>query len=208
MTAWALVWLQEVIYSALGPFFPHDPRRLCTTFVKFRVAAFECSVIFYLMRINARHAAGLDSDRRSRTDGDWVVSHGKRFRANIILWGMPRDICTLEVRAKLADLGLASFVRGKVVWEGDHLRLVLTVADSKGVTKEQVSQVSSILRKIGCRCVLDEPNRVVHETGQLVCSNRFEPLSVVEPVGSGIECSSDSENVDLNRVRENVLAGK
>ena len=29
----------------------------------------------------------------------------------------------------------------------------------------------------------------------------------VEPVGSGIECSSDGENVDLNRVRQNVLAG-
>ena len=104
-------------------------------------------------------------------------------------------------------------MRGKVVWEGDHLRLVLTATDSKGVTKEQVSQISSILRKIGCRCVLDEPKRVVHKNGQLVCSNRFEPLSVVEPVEpveSDIECSSDSEHVhvDLNRVRENVLAGK
>ena len=137
------------------------------TFAEFREAFFffffffEFSVFFYLMRINARHATDLDSDRRSRADGDWVVSHGKGFRANIILWGMPRDISTLEVRAKLADLGLASFVRGKVVGEGDHLRLVLTATDSKGVTKEQVSQVSSILRKIGCRCVLDEPKRVV-----------------------------------------------
>jgi len=82
------------------------------------------------------------------------------------------------------------------------LRLVLTGSDSKGVTKEQVSQISYILRKIGCRCVLDEPKRVVHtcKTGQLVCSNRFEPLSVVEPVepvGLGIECSGDSENVDV-----------
>ena len=120
---------------------------------------------------------------------------------------MPRDVSALEVRAKLVDLGLASFVRGKVVWEGDHLRLVLTATDSKGVTKEHVSQIPSILRKIGCRYVLDEPKRVVHKTGQLVCSNRFESLSVVEPVGSGIECSSDGENVNLNRVRENVLAG-
>jgi len=47
------------------------------------------------------------------TNGDWVVSYGKGFRANIILWGMPRDVSTLEVRDKLADLGLASFVRGK-----------------------------------------------------------------------------------------------
>ena len=51
---------------------------------------------------------------------------------------------------------------------------------------------------------------MVRKTGQLVCSSRFESLSVVEPVkpvGSGIECNSDSENVDVNRVRENVLAG-
>ena len=122
------------------------------------------------MRINARHAAGLDSDRRSRTDGDWVVSHGKSFRANIILWGMPRDVSTLKV-SKLAALGLASFVRGKVVWESNHLRLVLTATDSKGVTKAHVSQISSMLHKIGCRCVLDEPKRVVHETGLLVVTD-------------------------------------
>ena len=48
---------------------------------------------------------------------------------------------------------------------------------------------------------------MVHKIGQFACSNRFEPLSVVEPVGSDIECSSDSEHVDYNRVRENVLAG-
>ena len=96
-------------------------------------------------------------------------------------------------------------MRGKVVWEGDHLRLVLTATDGKGVTKDKVSQISSILHRIGCRCVLDEPKRVVHKTGQLVCRKRFELLSVVEPVepvGSGIECSSDSENVDLNRSSE------
>ena len=73
------------------------------TFVEFREAVFfKFSVEFYLMRINACHAADLDSDRRSRTDGDLVVSHGKGFRANIILWGMPTDVSTLEVRAKLA----------------------------------------------------------------------------------------------------------
>ena len=87
------------------------------------------------------------------------------------------------------------------------MRLLLTASDSKHITKEQVRQISSILHKIGCRCVLDEPQRVVHKPGQLVCSNRFEPLSVVERVESDIECSSDSEHVDINRVRENVLAG-
>ena len=67
---------------------------------------------------------------------------------------MPKDLTTLEIRAKLADLGLASFVyRGNVLWEGDHVRLVLTPKDSKGLSKELVSQVSSSLRKIGCRGV-------------------------------------------------------
>ena len=31
------------------------------------------------------------------------------------------DIRTLEVRAKLVDLGLANFVRGEVCWDGSHL---------------------------------------------------------------------------------------
>ena len=69
------------------------------------------------MRTHTRHTAGLDSDCQPSMDGDWVVSL-ERFRANVILWGMHRDITTLKVRAKLADLGLASFVRGKVAWEG------------------------------------------------------------------------------------------
>ena len=38
----------------------------------------------------------------------------------------------LEIRSKFADIGLSSLVRGKVVWEGDHIRLVLTAKDSKG----------------------------------------------------------------------------
>ena len=49
-----------------------------------------------------------------------------------------------------------SFVSGKVVWEGDHLRLAFTATDNKGVTKDLVDQVSSFLRKIGCRYILDE----------------------------------------------------
>ena len=44
------------------------------------------------------------------------------------------------------------------------------------------------------------PQRVVHKPRQLVCSNRFEPLSVVKPVELDIECSSDREHVDINRV--------
>ena len=69
-------------------------------------------------------------------------------------------------------------MRGKVAWEGDHLRLIFTATDSKHITKEQVRQVSSVLRKIGCKCVLDEPQRVVHKPGQLLCSNMFELLTI------------------------------
>ena len=48
---------------------------------------------------------------------------------------MPRDLTTVEIRAKLADLGLVSF------WEGEHVRLVVTPRDSKGLNNELVSRV-------------------------------------------------------------------
>ena len=50
-----------------------------TVVVEFHEAIFEFGVVFDLMRTDACHAAGLDSDCRPRTDGDWVVSHGKRL---------------------------------------------------------------------------------------------------------------------------------
>ena len=97
------------------------------------------------------HDAIVTSSPRLRTSDDWKVSYEKCFRAtcNIIVGGMPRDLTTL----------LVSFVRGKVSLEGEHVRLVLTPRDSKELTRELVSQVSSSLRKIGCRCVLDETAR-------------------------------------------------
>ena len=175
--------------------------------MRFRGANFEFDVVFYLM--STRHVSGVNSDRRPRTDGDWVVSHGKRFRANIILWEVPDDTSALGVRVKLADLGLTSFVRGNVRWEGDHVRLILTVADSKGITRELVSQVSSSLRKSGCRCVLDESETrsCATEPGQIACSNRFEPLSIE---GSRELDNGESGNLNLNNVSEraNSLAGK
>ena len=80
----------------------------------------------------------------------------------------------LEIRAKLVDLGLARFVRGNVLWEGDHVRLVLTPKDSEGLSKELVSQVCTSLRKIGCRCVLGKVrSKPVHIDLVL----RFEPLT-------------------------------
>ena len=142
------------------------------------------------------------TDRQPRTSEDWVVSKRKRFRANIIVWEMPKDL-TLEIRAKLADLGLASFVRGNVLWEGDHVRLVLTPKDSKGLSKELVSQVSSSLRKIACRCVLDDDIRgkVRSKPLHVDCINRFESLtsqkasSSTSSEPSGGLCSG--ENIDI-----------
>ena len=34
---------------------------------------------------------------RLRTSEDWLVSHNKGFRANIIVWGMPKDLPTLII---------------------------------------------------------------------------------------------------------------
>ena len=108
-----------------------------------------------------------------RTSEDWLVSHNKGFRANIIVWGMPKDLPTLEIRAKLADLGLDSFVRGAAFWEGEHVRLVLTPDVSKQLTKELVSQVSASLRKIRCRCVLDDvKSGVIVKSRAIECFNR------------------------------------
>ena len=49
------------------------------------------------------------NDHQLRTSEDWVV-------ALELVWGMPKDLTTLEKRAKLSDLGL-----------------VLTPKDSKGL---------------------------------------------------------------------------
>ena len=70
-------------------------------------------------------------------------------------WSMPRSLSTLEIRTKLADIGLAR-VRGSMHWEGDHVRIVVKPDDSRGLTKEVVTHISACLRSISCRCVLDE----------------------------------------------------
>ena len=70
---------------------------------------------------------------------------------------------------------------------GDHVRLLITPKDNKGLSKELVSQVSSSLRKIGCRCVLDDDIRgkVRSKPGHI---NRFEPLTSQKASSS---CSSE-----------------
>ena len=64
-----------------------------------------------------------------------------RRKENIIVRGILKDLPTLEIRAKLADLGLDSFVRGNAFWEGEHVRLVLTPKDSKGLTKTVIIHI-------------------------------------------------------------------
>ena len=141
------------------------------------------------------------------------MSHNKGSRGNIIVWEMPKDLPTLEIRAKLADLGLASFVRGDAFWEGEHVRLVLTPNGSKRLTKELVSQVSASLRKIGCRCVLDDvKNGVKVKSRPIECFNRYEPLTQLhysnETVSSSLnsDAQNDRVNVDVDLVGSKAKA--
>ena len=75
------------------------------------------------------------------TAADWSVNHGRRFRANIIIWGMRKHYYTLEVRTILADANFENLACGEMRWEGDHLRVVLTVNDSKAIDKSIVSEL-------------------------------------------------------------------
>ena len=118
----------------------------------------------------------LVAELQSTSENDWSVSQNKRFRASIIVLGMPKSLSTLEIRAKLADIGLASFARGSVAWEGDHVRLLLLPKDSKGLSKDVVGRISAILRS---RFVLDESQKAWESAGvqvNIACSNRFSSL--------------------------------
>ena len=140
---------------------------------------------------------------------DLVVSHNQRSRVNIIVWGLHKDLTTLEVRAKFADMGLESFVRGNVLWEGDHIRLVLTKKDSNGVSSELAKQVSANLRKIGCRCVIDEQVRKSCKSRVMSvpvhCVNRFESLAVDTCSDDNLE---DVPVVDSVALKTKMLASK
>ena len=48
-------------------------------------------------------------------------------------------------------------------WEGDHVRLLLTSKDGKGISKELVREVSSVLTGIGCQCVLEFISQVNYD---------------------------------------------
>ena len=150
-------------------------------------------------------------DPRLETDDDWVVSYNKRSCVSIILWGMPRELSTLEIRGKLADIGLVGFARGSIKWEGDHVRLVLKPSDSKGLSKEVVTRISACLRSMGCRCVLDNSFRGVIQDKPVVgvqCVNRFEVLTSNDSkcVDGGIDITILEDSVKA--VEENKYSRK
>ena len=77
---------------------------------------------------------------------------------------------------------------------------------SKGLSKDVVGRISACLRKIGCRCVLDESQKAWESEGvqvNIACSNRFSSL-VDEDAYVGGELSIDvvrQEACEVQRVR-------
>ena len=157
---------------------------------------FEFAVVLYLM---PTHKDGNSPDLCPRTRKD--LCHNK---VNIIVWGLHKELTTLEVRTKFADMG---FVRGNVLWEGDHIRLILTKKDSKGVSSDLVKQVSANLRKLGCRCVIDEQVRKTCKSRAMsvpvYCVNRFESLAIDTCSDDNVE---DVPIVDSVALKTKVLA--
>ena len=58
-----------------------------------------------------------ETDPQLNTDTDWSVSRKKGFKANTILWRVPKDASIIEIQSKLADVGLVGFARSSVAWE-------------------------------------------------------------------------------------------
>ena len=124
---------------------------------------------------------------------------------------MPKSLSTLEIRTNLADLGLVGFARGAVAWEGDHVRLVQLPKDSKGLSKEVVAKISACLRRIGCRCMLDENERAREAVRvDVPCVNRFAQLAHECESVDGEQSSvvSGGEGGDLPVVKQSLSAGK
>ena len=59
-------------------------------------------------------------------------------------------------------------------------------------TIEVVGCISAYLRKVGCRCSLDENRDVVNQKPVLQCANTFKPLCIdvesEEPIGNMCWC--------------------
>ena len=71
------------------------------------------------------------------------------------------------------------------------------------VSKDVVGRISACLRKIGCRCVLDESQKTWESAGvqvNIACSIRFSSL-VDEDVYVGGELNIDVVRQEVQRVR-------
>ena len=69
---------------------------------------------------------------------------------------MRKHYSTLELHKILADADFENFARTETRWEGHHLRVILAVNDSNVIDKLTVFELSAKLRKIDCRCVVDD----------------------------------------------------
>ena len=56
--------------------------------------------------------ASVNPGPQAKSAQDWVMSW---FMTNIILWGVPKSLSSFEIRAKLADIGLVGFSRGRAL---------------------------------------------------------------------------------------------
>ena len=89
---------------------------------------------------------------------------GGALGANSLTNGLPKwaddGNSTLEVRTILADANFEILAHSEMRWEGDHLRIVLTVNDSKAIDKLIVSAAFLTMdAKSWCtaRCLLHAP---------------------------------------------------
>ena len=67
--------------------------------------------IFYLM--TTCNDGNLMTDLHRGAEKD-VVSHNLH---SVIVWGLHKELTTLEMRAKFVDMGWESFISGSVLWE-------------------------------------------------------------------------------------------
>ena len=80
----------------------------------------------------------------------------------------------------------------------------ITSKDSKGILKELVREVSSVLRGIGCRCVLDDSERL----DMSACSSELDKVKgffALHVEDSSLDDDGeDDDSVDVDCVRSKV----
>ena len=69
---------------------------------------------------------------------------------------MCKHYSTLELHTILADADFEHLLLAEIHGGGKHLCVILTVSDNKVIDKLIVSELSHNIKKIGCRCVLDD----------------------------------------------------